>query len=88
MLIIGAAGTLLFVILAFGIYKTFSSRTIKKLLGYEKDPYVTVAKEPQYTNHILDEISLSNTSGAGRTQFVQVLAHIHTDIHTDIQTDM
>nr|AEP16399.1 TGF-beta type I receptor [Mnemiopsis leidyi] len=71
MLIIGAAGTLLFVILAFGIYKTFSSRTIKKLLGYEKDPYVTVAKEPQYTNHILDEISLSNTSGAGRTQFVQ-----------------
>ena len=48
---------------------------MKKILGYEKDPYVAVAKEPQYTNHILDEISLSNTSGAGRTQFVQVHSH-------------
>ena len=72
MVIIGAAGTLVLVIIFFGIYKTFRSRTFKKLLGTEKDPYVAVAKEPQYTNHILDEISLSNTSGAGRTQFVQV----------------
>merc|ERR1740124_783273 len=71
MVIIGAAGTLVLVIIFFGIYKTFRSRMFKKLLGYEKDPYVAVAKEPQYTNHILDEISLSNTSGAGRTQFVQ-----------------
>lgn len=71
MVIIGAAGTLVLVIFSFGIYKFFRSRMMKKILGYEKDPYVAVAKEPQYTNHILDEISLSNTSGAGRTQFVQ-----------------
>jgi len=76
MVIIGAAGTLVLVIIVFGIYKTFKSRTFKKLLGTEKDPYVALPKEPhvQYThhNHIgLDEISLSNTSGAGRTQFVQ-----------------
>ena len=75
MLIIGAAGTLVIVIVIFGIYKTLKSRTIKKLLGTEKDPYITIAKEPQYDNHILDEISLGNASGAGRTQFVQVQSH-------------
>ena len=83
MVIIGAAGTLVLVIFSFGIYKFFRSRMMKKILGYEKDPYVAVAKEPQYTNHILDEISLSNTSGAGRTQFVQVQSDTLTDQNTD-----
>ena len=74
MVIIGAAATLVIVCIVFGTYRILKSDMFKKLLGYEKDPYLALTKETQqYNNHnILDEVSLSNTSGAGRTQFVQV----------------
>ena len=73
MVVVGAVGALSLVFLAFVIYKLLKSRFFKKLLGQDyKEPYVAVSKEPAYHNHLVDEISLSNTSGAGRTQFVQV----------------
>lgn len=73
MIIIGAAGTLIIVCIVFGIYKTFRSRMFKKLMGYEKETFLPLSeKEPHPHQYLIDDISLSNTSGAGRTQFVQV----------------
>lgn len=73
MVAIGAVATLVIVCIVFATYRTIKSDMFKKLLGQEKDPYLALSKETQqYNNHnILDEVSLSNTSGAGRTQFVQ-----------------
>lgn len=71
MLVIGVVGTLFIVAIVVVFYKAFRSRRFQKLLGYEKETFLPITKEPQYTNHLIEEISLSNTSGAGRTQFVQ-----------------
>ena len=79
MVAIGAVATLVIVCIVFATYRTIKSDMFKKLLGQEKDPYLALSKETQqYNNHnILDEVSLSNTSGAGRTQFVQVRRNIY-----------
>eukprot|EP00116_Pleurobrachia_bachei_P003167 sb/3463429/ len=75
-LVVGALSMLGVVMLGGALYRAFKCRRFRKAMGI-KDPYITLEQKelpvyptdphPQY----FSDMSLSNTSGAGRTQFVQ-----------------
>jgi len=73
MVLIGAVGAMCIMVLGGLLYKFCGARLLKRLgLNDDKHVLFTEIKEKGHVHdNLMPDVSLSNTSGAGRTQFVQ-----------------